>query len=57
MYVVDTWEKAEEKIIELQKGNDPLKEAREKMIEKLMGKDFLHITDRIINEFVSDSRK
>lgn len=53
-YVVKTWEEANEKVLELAKGNDPLKEERHKMIKELMGEDFEHISERFLDEIYKD---
>ena len=54
MYVVDTWEQAEGKLLELKSGKDPLKEARHKKIAELMGQDFEHISERFLDEIYKD---
>ena len=54
MYVTKTWEQAEEKLLELSRGIDPLKEERERMIEKLLGNDFEHISERFLEAIYND---
>ena len=54
MYVTKTWEQAEEKLLELSKGIDPLKKEREKKIRQLMGDDFEHISERFLEAIYND---
>ncbi len=54
IYVTNTWEQAEEKLLELKAGIDPLKEEREKKIKELLGEDFLHISERFLEAIYSD---
>lgn len=53
-YVVESWEEAEEKIRELQKGIDPLKEQRKQKVKELMGSDFENISDRFLETIYKD---
>jgi CDP-glycerol glycerophosphotransferase (TagB/SpsB family) len=53
-YVVTTWEEAKEKVLALSKGEDPLKEERQKKIKELMGDDFEHISERFLEEIYKD---
>lgn len=54
LYVVDTWEEAEEVLRKLAQGIDPLKQMREQKINELLGNEFLHISDRFLDEIYSD---
>lgn len=53
-YVVNTWEEAEKKVIELSNGIDPLKENRALKVKEMLGEDFTHISDRFLNEIYND---
>lgn len=54
MYCVNSWEKARKIILELEKGNDPLKDLRIKIRKELFGDEFKNISIRIINELCND---
>lgn len=53
-YVVNTWEEAKSKVLELVNGEDPLKEERNKKISELLGADFEHISDRFLETICED---
>lgn len=54
MYVVNTYEEAEEKLQMLVGGIDPLKEARLNKIKELMGDSFENISERFLDEIYKD---
>lgn len=53
-YVVNTWEEAKAKALEVAALNDPLKEKREKKIKELIGDDFEHVSERFLDEIYKD---
>lgn len=53
-YVVKSWEEAQEYLMKLADGKDPLKEKRLRKIESLMGNDFEHISEKFIEEIWED---
>lgn len=54
MYVVSGWKEAEEKLNELMRGIDPLKEKRAELRTALLGDDFYYITLNILDEIYND---
>lgn len=54
LYVTKTWDETKEKILELSRGIDPLKEEREKKIRQLFGEDFEHISERFLDAVYND---
>ena len=53
-YVVHTWEEAKERVVALSRGEDPLKEERQRKIKELMGDDFEHTSERFLEEIYKD---
>lgn len=53
-YIVHSWEEAEEKIKELHRGIDPLKEERERKVQELMGDDLEHVSNRFLETIYED---
>lgn len=54
IYVTKTWEQTMDRIIELSRGIDPLREERERKIRQLFGEDFEHISERFLDVIYND---
>lgn len=53
-YWAKDWNEVEQRLVQLQQGNDPLKEKRLQMVKDLLGDDFSSGAQKIVDELVND---